>query len=92
MDPRTGQETWRLGPTRAPFGRRSASTPCQGEWRRSAIQSLQIGGGTGLLGGDIEDAAIGRYAMGRTPKDPNSSDERDLGNALGMQNFTDFGG
>lgn len=49
--------------------------------------SLKVGVGTGVMGGDIEDAAVARYALSRTPKDPKSSDERDLGTALGMQNI-----
>ena len=52
--------------------------------------SQRIGVGTGLMGGEIEDAAITRFAMKRTPKDPNSSDARDLGNALGAQQSMDF--
>ena len=51
-------------------------------------RSLRTGLGTGLLGGDIEDAAIAEYALRRTPKDPNSSEERDLGTVLGMQRET----
>lgn len=52
-------------------------------------QSLEIGVGTGLMGGDIEDAAIARYALSRTPKDSSSSNARDLGAALGAQNAAD---
>ena len=75
---------WMLMPSR-PKTTRSGT----GAIRRqssNADHSLQVGVGTGILGGDIEDAAVARYALSRTPKDPNSTDERDLGTALGMQN------
>ncbi|MCA8970946.1 MAG: hypothetical protein KDC95_14215 [Planctomycetes bacterium] len=53
-------------------------------------RSSEMGFGTGLMGGDIDDAAVARYALSRTPKDPNSSDARDNGTAIGMTDQIDF--
>ena len=63
----------------------SAKRSQPGEQDADAEHSRRVGAGTGLMGGDIEDAATARYALSRTAKDPDSSKERDLGTALGMQ-------
>lgn len=52
-------------------------------------QSADVGFGTGVMGGDFEDAAVTRYALSRTKKDPKSSEARDLGTALGQQSGFD---
>ncbi|MCB9890788.1 MAG: hypothetical protein H6832_02530 [Planctomycetes bacterium] len=58
--------------------------------RSTRGRSSEMGFGTGLLGGDIDDAAVARYALSRSPKDPKSSDARDNGTALGMTDQIEF--
>ncbi|MEM7516622.1 MAG: hypothetical protein AAF368_06840 [Planctomycetota bacterium] len=71
---------WLLIPSRRPSGEPPVDSPGEDA-------GASIGVGTGLMGGDIEDAAVARYALSRTPKDPDSSGARDLGSAIGMQNI-----
>ena len=79
---------WLIWPCKA--GRPASSREGSDTETAESANSSTIGIGTGLLGGDIEDAAISRFALGRTPKDAQSSDARDLGTALGQQSSMDF--
>lgn len=73
---------WLLWPSRSkPSANGSGSRPGV-----RPDDSATMGAGTGLMGGDIEDAAVSRYALSRTPKDPRTSDARDAGTALGLRN------
>ncbi len=53
------------------------STPEEEQARRLATMA-------GLTGGNIEDAMIARYALGRAGKPPGKSDLRDEATATGM--------
>ncbi len=72
-------------------GRDDGMGPDEGS-RRSGSRGApgELGLGTGITGGSIDDAAAARYALSRTPKDPNSSDDRDNGTAIGMSSQMDL--
>ncbi len=75
---------WLLMPSR---GTAAAEAQARAAREEDGATAAQMGVGTGLAGGGIEDAAIARYALSRTPRDPDSTPERDLGTAIGMQNI-----
>ena len=56
---------------------------------RRALRSQQVGMGTGLMGGSIEDAVISRYSLNRSRGDVADADLRDVATSVGMQDTGD---
>jgi len=64
---------------------RSPKAPVQSSRNARKNRAKQIGGMTGFMGGDVEDAMISRHALDRAHGDNTNSTSRDVATAVAMQ-------